>query len=117
MRLIEDQPTVSPASSSSFASKAWLRAIELTAAIAKNPQRIFPIVIEELAEKLGDAPVLLSDRESLTYRALAERSSRYARWALEQGLGKGEAVCLFMPNRPEYMAVWLGITQVGGVVA
>ena len=22
-----------------------------------------------------------------------------------------------MPNRPEYMAIWLGITQVGGVVA
>ena len=22
-----------------------------------------------------------------------------------------------MPNRPEYMAIWLGITRVGGVVA
>ena len=43
--------------------------------------------------------------------------NRYARWALEQGLGKGDVVCLLMPNRPEYMAIWLGITRVGGVVA
>ena len=26
-------------------------------------------------------------------------------------------VCLLMPNRPEYMAIWLGLTRVGGVVA
>ena len=32
-------------------------------------------------------------------------------------LGKGDAVCLLMPNRPEYLALWLGITRVGGVVA
>jgi len=43
--------------------------------------------------------------------------NRYARWALAQKLGKGNTVCLVMPNRPEYLAVWLGITAVGGVVA
>ena len=98
-------------------ARAWARALELTVPIARNPERILPTVIEELAEKFGDAPALLSDRESLTYRTLAERSARYARWAIEQRLTKGEAVCLLMPNRPEYMAIWLGITSVGGVVA
>src|ERR1700730_11675078 len=97
-----------PASSRS-PSKAWLRALELTAPIANNPERVFPAVIEELAETFGEAPALLSDRECLTYRALAERSNRYARWALDQGLAKGDAVCLLMPDRPEYMAIWLGI--------
>ena len=42
---------------------------------------------------------------------------RYARWALDQGLAKGETVCLMMPNRPEYLAIWLGLTRVGVVVA
>ena len=74
-------------------------------------------MIEELADRFGDAPALLSDRECLTYQALAERSNRYTRWALAQGLAKGDAVGLFMPNRPDYMAIWLGITRVGGVVA
>ena len=107
-RLVESKPS---------AARAWSRALELTVPIARNPDRILPIVIDELAEKFGDAPALLSNRECLTYRGLAERSARYARWAIEQRLAKGDAVCLLMPNRPEYMAIWLGITSVGGVVA
>ena len=76
-----------------------------------------PTVIEELAARFGDAPALLSDRECLTYRELAERANRYARWALQQGIAKGDVVGLLMTNRPEYFATWLGITSVGGVVA
>src|SRR5580704_12650004 len=85
------------------AAQAWARALELTAPIARNPQRILPAVIEERGAELGDAPALISSGECLTYRTLAERSNRYARWALDQGLAKGEAVGLIMPNRPEYM--------------
>jgi fatty-acyl-CoA synthase len=36
---------------------------------------------------------------------------------LDQGLAPGDTVCLMMPNRPEYMAIWLGITSIGAVVA
>ena len=107
-RLLEGKPS---------AARAWSRALELTVPIARNPGRILPIVIEELAETFGDAPALLSNRECLTYRALADRSARYARWAIDQQLARGETVCLLMPNRPEYMAIWLGIARVGGVVA
>jgi fatty-acyl-CoA synthase len=114
---LQGEAAARPASGSSSASKAWLRALELTAPITGNPRRIFPAVINELAERFGEAPALLSGGESLTYRTLAQRSNRYARWALEQNLRKGEVVCLFMPTRPEYMAIWLGITQVSGVVA
>jgi fatty-acyl-CoA synthase len=95
---------------------AW-RTLKKTTPIARHPTRVFPVVIDELAERYGEAPALLSDRESFTYRALAARSNQYARWALEQGVQKGDTVCLMMPNRPEYMAIWLGITRVGGVVA
>jgi fatty-acyl-CoA synthase len=99
------------------AAKAWLRALELTAPIPANPGRILPNVIEDLAARHGDAPALLSEGTSLSYRALAERANQYARWALDQGVAKGDTVCLLMPNRPEYMAIWLGITRAGGVVA
>src|SRR5579862_3092726 len=98
-------------------AKAWLRAIELTATIGKNPGRILATVIEEQAEISGEAPAILSDRECMTYRALSERSNQYTRWALQHGLGKGDAVCLIMANRPEYMAIWLGISRVGCAVA
>jgi fatty-acyl-CoA synthase len=117
MKMGAIETAVTPASDSRSVTKAWLRALELTAPITDNPGRTLPVVIEELAEKFGDAPALLSERECTTYRVLADRSNRYARWALDAGLAKGETVCLLMPNRPEYMAVWLGITKIGGVVA
>src|SRR5690606_20578820 len=94
-----------------------LRALRMTTHIAKNPARIFPNVIEELAARHGDAPALLSARENFSFRQLFERSNRYSRWALGERIARGDTVCLLMPNRPEFMAVWLGITRVGGVTA
>ena len=98
-------------------AKAWLRALELTAPIPRNRTRVLLTVIEEVALRMGDAPALLSDSETLTYRALVKRAHQYAHWAINQGLNKGDVVCLLMPNRPEYFAIWLGITSVGVVVS
>jgi fatty-acyl-CoA synthase len=117
MSLHEGEAGAKPVGSHQSPAKAWLRALELTSPIASNPDRIFSTVIEEVAETSGETPALLSDGESLTYRALTERANRYTRWALDQGLAKRDVVCLLMPNRPEYMAIWLGITRAGGVVA
>ena len=97
--------------------KGALRTLRMTTPIAKNPTRVFPHVIDELAERHGDAPALIGVRETLSYRQLGERANRYARWALAQKLAKGETVGLLMPNRPEYMAVWIGIINAGGAVA
>src|SRR5262245_31714467 len=97
--------------------KGALRTLKMTTPIAKHPTRVFPQVVSELADQHGDAPALLSDRERLSYRELAARSNRYARWALAQDVRKGDTVCLLMPGRPEFLALWVGVTRVGGVVS
>jgi fatty-acyl-CoA synthase len=112
-----NSPPESAARPDISAARTWVRALELAATIPRNPDRLLSDVIEEVAARCGDAPALLSDRECLSYRGLVERSNKYARWALQHGLQKGEVVCLLMTNRPEYFAAWLGITSVGGVVA
>ena len=117
MSMTELETIRTPARSGPSAARSWLRALELTEPIARNPERLLSSVIDERAETEGDSPALLSGRERMTYRGLAERATQYTRWGLEQGLGKGDAVCLMMPNRPEYMAVWLGITRTGCAVA
>jgi fatty-acyl-CoA synthase len=99
------------------AAKSWLKAIELTSRIDANPDRLFADVVEDWAEREPDRPSLISDIEAFTYRTLAERINRYARWALSAGIRKGDTVCLLMSSRPDYLAAWLGITRVGGVVA
>jgi fatty-acyl-CoA synthase len=99
------------------AAKVWLKAIELTSRIEADPRRLFADVVEHWAERQPGRPALLSDKETFTYRTLAERIRRYARWAKSVGLVEGKTVCLLMPSRPDYVAAWLGISSVGAVVA
>jgi fatty-acyl-CoA synthase len=111
-----DRPTGSPPRKPS-AAKTWLKAIELTSPIEAEPSRLFADVVEDWAARQPDRPALVSDAQTLSYRALAERINRYARWALSSGIMPGDTVCLIMPTRPDYVAAWLGIGRVGGVVA
>jgi fatty-acyl-CoA synthase len=94
-----------------------LRTLAKVTPVAKNPQRTFPDLAEELAARHGDRAALLSENESLSFRQYNARANRYARWAKGHGIGKGDCVALFMPNRPEYLAVWLGVARAGGVTA
>ena len=108
---------VKPQPNENAASKSWLRALEMTASIDARPACIFPRLVEELGATFGDRPALIGPAECFSHAELAERARIYARWALAQGLAKGDVVALVMPNRAEYLAIWLGISRVGGVVA
>src|SRR5271155_3719228 len=97
--------------------KAWVRALELTAPIERNSSTTFPVVVQDLANRFGSALALAGDDEQMTFRELAEQSNRYSRWALGQGITTVDVVCLLMPNCPQYIAIWVGITRVGGIVS
>jgi fatty-acyl-CoA synthase len=113
-----DEPTGSPRlRGKPSAAKSWLKAIELTSRIEASPRRLFADVVDDWARREPDRSSLVSDIETFSYRVLAERMNRYARWALSAGIARGDTVCLFMPGRPDYIAAWLGITKVGGVAA
>jgi fatty-acyl-CoA synthase len=94
-----------------------LRSLSKISKVARNPGRTYPQVARRLAATYGDKVALISERESMTYRAFDRRGDQYARWAIGQDLKKGEVVALMMPNRPEYLAAWMGIARAGGVVA
>jgi fatty-acyl-CoA synthase len=115
--VIEHSTETPPGRGKPSAAKAWLKAIELTSRIEANPQALFADIVEEWARRQPDRPALISDRETISYRALAARINQYARWALAAGITPGDAVCLLMQSQPEYVAAWLGISRVGGVVA
>jgi len=101
---------------SKFARDAWLRALANTAAIAETGDTL-PIVIDRLAVRFGDAPALIDSETEMTFRGLSLRANQYARFGLLQGLRQGDEVALMMSNCAEYVAVWLGLTRIGVVVA
>ena len=99
------------------ASKIWLRAIELTARIETLPGRLFADVVDDWARRQPDRVALIMDDATLDYDGLSRRINRYARWARAVGVAKEDTVGLIMPNGIDYVAAWLGISRVGGVVA
>jgi len=99
------------------AAKTWLKAIDLTSRIEAAPSRLFADVVEDWAGRQPDRPALICETETFTYGQLAGRINQYARWARAAGIGPGDTVCLVMGSQPDYVAAWLGISKVGGVVA
>jgi long-chain acyl-CoA synthetase len=51
-----------------------------------------------------------------TYRYFAAQCRRIGRGLLAAGLGKGDRVVLWAENRPEWMAIWAGVTAAGMVI-
>jgi fatty-acyl-CoA synthase len=107
------QPTEA---NSKIAREAWIRALERTASI-EHLGVTLPVLIDRLGRQFDAAPALISTEATVSYRELAIRCNQYARWGLGQGLKAGDTVCLMMPNCAEYMAIWLGLTRMGAVVA
>ncbi|ACL58261.1 long-chain-acyl-CoA synthetase [Methylobacterium nodulans] len=101
----------------SAAAGGWLGALERTSRIGTQPSRILPRVVDELGLAHGEAPALIGEQGTLSHAGLADRARRYARWALAEGIRAGDAVALLMPNGPDYMAAWLGLSRVGLRVA
>ena len=99
------------------ALQAWIRALDAIKIMDDAPGTTLPALLDDLARSFGDRPALLGEGEQFSYRELAGRSNRIARWAAAEGLAGGDTICLLMPNRPDYVAIWLGLTRAGCVVA
>lgn len=100
-----------------WAHKAWLRALEATAAISAGTSATLPEQIVQIAGRHGQAAALRSEHGGLSYAELADSIQRHARWGLARGWGSGDVVALLMRNRPEYLAIWLGLSRIGVTVA
>ncbi|HEX4270044.1 MAG TPA: long-chain-acyl-CoA synthetase, partial [Rhizomicrobium sp.] len=55
--------------------------------------------------------------QAMSYAQMDARANRYANWAKNQGIGRGDCAALLMENRPDYICAWLGMFKVGAQVA
>lgn len=98
-------------------ARGALGALRATKPIGRQPELTIREALADLAARHEERLALLSEHEQLSYRALEGRSNRYARWARSRGIGKGSVVALMMSNRPDYLAIWIGIAKAGGATA
>ena len=74
-------------------------------------------VFEQWAVKTPDAPAIYYEDRVITWKQMDQGACRYARWAMAQGVGKGDAVAILMENRPEFIMAWFGLHKIGAVGA
>ena len=76
-----------------------------------------PQLLEDRAEEFAERPFLLFENRRISYREHNAAANRVASWARDRGLRRGDSVALLMENRPEYLAIWMGLAKLGVVTA
>ncbi len=96
-------------------SRAWLRALESVALLQRDPTLTLPGMLDALAARHGSNPALVGAGGDLSYLDLARRANQVARWAAARY--PHATIGLLLPNSTDYVAIWLGLTRAGCVVA
>jgi fatty-acyl-CoA synthase len=98
----------------SAARQTWIRALEAIAVLDGADRPTLAAMLDDLAGTHRESLALLGEGEAFSYARLAARANQIARWA---HAGQIRSLALFMPNCTEYVAIWLGLTRAGVVVA
>jgi len=93
------------------------RTLARVSSIAPGSPQLACDDFEAAVDHWRDRPAISCDGRNLTYGELDALANRYAHWAEHAGLRRGETVALFMPNRLEYVAIWMGLAKVGVITA
>ena len=64
-----------------------------------SPKTAADVIEHWVGMRPGNPAILFEDRV-YTYLDLDEQANRYARWAMDAGIERGEPVALLMENRP-----------------
>jgi len=73
-------------------------------------------MLDAVAARFGDREAVVFQDRRLTYRGLHREVERLARGLLALGIGPGEQVALWLPNRPEWLVVQHACARIGAVV-
>ena len=68
------------------------------------------------AERVPERPAIIFHNLRLTYRQVVSMVNSVANGLCSAGIGKGDTICLFSPNRPEYTLTLNAAATIGAVV-
>ncbi|MGC8936437.1 MAG: long-chain-fatty-acid--CoA ligase [Candidatus Methanomethylicaceae archaeon] len=72
-------------------------------------------MLSKSAERFGGKTAIIWNEKEYSFRDLNSMSNRFANALLKMGITKGDRVCIFMQNSPEFVISHFGIIKAGGV--
>ena len=73
-------------------------------------------LLEERARQNGDQPFVYFNDTVVTFSDLENDVNKTANMLIELGVGKGDHVCMLLPNCLEFIYLWFGLAKIGGVM-
>jgi fatty-acyl-CoA synthase len=97
--------------------KRLIRILRRIKSVSPDAPNLICDDFEKCADQFPTQTALMFEGKSLTYQQMDTMANRYAHWGRQRGLKAGDTVALFMPNRMEYLPIWLGLNKLGVVTA
>ena len=104
-----------------YTDRPWLKSYtlgpyKLEHSLAPYPQVPVFEILDRVAQEHPNQTAILFQGRELKYHQLKRRVDSLANAFKNLGLEKGDRVCLFLPNCPEYVLAYWAILKTGGVV-
>jgi long-chain acyl-CoA synthetase len=104
-----------------YADRPWLKSYtlgpyKLDHSMAPFPQEPVFEILDRAAQEYPNQTAILFQGRDLKYHQLKRRVDSLANAFLRLGLQKGDRVCLYLPNCPEYVLSYWAVIKSGGVV-
>jgi long-chain acyl-CoA synthetase len=101
--------------------KPWLKSYKLgpyrlEATLAPYPELPLGSLLDQSAARFPTQTAILFKGRELKLHQLKRLVDRLVAALAGMGLEKGDRVCLFLPNCPEYIIAYWGVVRAGGVV-
>lgn len=73
----------------------------------------FPILVDSLVSRFGDATALVFGDESISFWDLADRSMRLSQSLRDLGIRRGDVAAIWFQNDPNWLVAFLACARVG----
>ena len=105
----------------SYADRPWLNSYKLGPykldhSLAPYPQKPLFEILDRTAQEFPNQTAILFQGNTIKYHQLKSKVDRLANAFMRLGVRKGDRVCLFLPNCPEYILSYWAVIRAGGVV-
>src|SRR5580704_18753997 len=97
--------------------RGLIRTLSRVRSIAPDSPRLICDDIEAAVDAFRTRPAITLGPRTISYGELDELANRFAHWAIEHGVRRGQTIALYAPTRIDYLPIWYGLSKIGAATA